>query len=157
MSERIFLLRHNYIFYCSQVGQIFALRLLFHFLLRCRTVEYESQQYQCHDHPSGQCCCSQTCKFIIVTFQIDHNDNRRNSIGNIIFQTFREFHACTGIHLCNEIVPSPSVSCHTEQQIHKRTKRKQVITYKEIFQIHDILSANLKACPVCHSQHTWKS
>ena len=71
MSERLFPLRHNYIFYCSQVGQIFALRLLFHFLLRCRTVEYESQQYQCHDHPSGQCCCSQTCKFIIVTFQID--------------------------------------------------------------------------------------
>ena len=84
MSERIFLLRHNYIFYCSQVGQIFALRLLFHFLLRCRTVEYESQQYQCHDHPSGQCCCSQTCKFIIVTFQIDHNDNRRNAAADAL-------------------------------------------------------------------------
>lgn len=69
----------------------------------------------------------------------------------------REFHAFSGIRFFQEIVPSPSVSCHTEQQIHKRTKRKQVITYKEIFQIHDILSANLKACPVCHSQHTWKS
>ena len=91
MSEKIFLLRHNYIFYCSQVMQIFALRLLFHFLLRCCTVEYESQQYQCNDHPSGQCCCSQTCKFIIVTFQIDHNDNRRNSIGNIIFRHFGNF------------------------------------------------------------------
>ena len=159
MSERIFLLRHNYIFYCSQVVQIFTLCLLFHFLLRCRTVEYESQQYQCHDHPSGQCCCSQTCKFIIVTFQIDYNDNRRNSIGNIIFQTFREFHACTGIHLCNEIVLSPSVLSGTKQKVTKTSKRKKVIRNNKVFQIHDVTSISewLESGKYIESKHTWNA
>ena len=127
MSERIFLLRHNYIFYCSQVGQIFALRLLFHFHLRCRTAEYKAQQYQCHDHPSGQCCCSQTCKFIIVTFQINNDNDRRNSVGYIAFEGFREFHSGTGICFCNEVIPSPSILSGTEQKVTQASQRQKFI------------------------------
>ena len=52
-----------------------------------------------------------------------------------------------GVRLCLEIIPAPAVSCDTEKQVYKRTKRQEYIAYKEILNIKNCASKDFKAAP----------
>ena len=40
----------------------------------------------------------------------------------------------------DKVIPSPSVFVCTEHQIYDRSKRKNIVGYQEIFQIHNVCS-----------------
>ncbi len=81
--------------------------------------------------------CQSGEKHSDVTLNKDINNNNRNDVFCIEMDFPREAHPSTRVSLFNEILPSPAVFGATEENIYKRTERKDILTDKEILKVQN--------------------
>ena len=66
-------------------------------------------------------------KHIIISFQINHNYNRRNHIQHVFLYVCREFQPFSGIRLFNKVLPAPAIFGHAEHYKYYRTQWKNIL------------------------------
>ena len=99
--------------------------------------EYHEQECDADRHPHGEHGRALCAEFVIISFQIDDDNDPGQHISHVSADELREFHAVPGIGLPDEIVPSPAVLMRTEHQVDHRAQRQDVVGDKEVFQVHD--------------------
>ena len=66
--------------------------------------------------------------------------------------------ALTGICLCNEVIPAPTITTGAEAEVNKAAQGQQIVADKEILQVQNAgaLAQGLNVAPQVEAQHTGK-